>query len=545
MQIDEINMSQSVDFEINKAGNTSKDKEFGDSQSQPNPKKDEEEVLDVVTNASTPADGVLQLVVSDVNADGRNDNENLFAALVPLSEEENKPSKVYLVTYSKADKTRFVHKMNFATACETALGGGKVVSYYACSEELHSDGSPHYHCSIKLNKTKRWKAAKERLREMGAKGVQFSVIPDDKDGNKDGKYAWAYRYTCKSDPDVYHSATHPTLRVIAANKGKTSAASAAKATKRAIAVVDDRSKENANDRNVKKQKLDSHDVCTYIRDENIRTVDELLADAETRRLDGDDTLCRYVFSRNIKSLGEQIDLVWRMAGSVAKVKSLKTPRMEKLISASQESCATDCDELWLRTAVNLFEINGLNPMDFAIAVRALLEKGRGKHRNLFLLGPGNSGKTFLLKPLKKIYPETFANPASSTFSWIGADEASIILLNDYRWHTKMGGGNIDWGILLNLLEGFEANLPAPMNHYSKHVHIVSDVPIFGTGPDLIKWYAHHPDEIRTTVHQKEDNQMKLRWKTFTFTHIFTDVDEIKDIPVCGRCFAKLALLGYF
>lgn len=43
MKIDEINMSQTVDFEINKAGNTSKNKEFGDSQSQPNPQNDQEE----------------------------------------------------------------------------------------------------------------------------------------------------------------------------------------------------------------------------------------------------------------------------------------------------------------------------------------------------------------------------------------------------------------------------------------------------------------------------------------------------------------------
>ncbi len=82
-----------------------------------------------------------------------------------------------------------------------------------------------------------------------------------------------------------------------------------------------------------------------------------------------------------------------------------------------------------------------------------------------------------------------------------------------------------------------------MNHYAKHVHITSDLPIFGTGPELIKWYGHHPDEIRTTRHLREDEQMQLRWRKFTLTHVFTDQDVIKDIPDCAACFGKLTMLG--
>ncbi len=119
----------------------------------------------------------------------------------------------------------------------------------------------------------------------------------------------------------------------------------------------------------------------------------------------------------------------------------------------------------------------------------------------------------------------------------------IIILNDYRWQTKLGGGNIEWGTLLNLPEGFQTNLPAPMNHFSKHVHIASDIPIFATGSDMLKWYGGHPDEIHTTRHQNEDEQMSKRWKIFTFTHSFTNQDIITTIPVCGACFAKMAMLG--
>ncbi len=60
-----------------------------------------------------------------------------------------------------------------------------------------------------------------------------------------------------------------------------------------------------------------------------------------------------------------------------------------------------------------------------------LKKSRGKYRNVFIHGPANSGKTFILSPLKVIY-ETFCNPATGTFAWLGAEEAEVIFLNDFK-----------------------------------------------------------------------------------------------------------------
>ena len=214
-----------------------------------------------------------------------------------------------------------------------------------------------HHCSMKLGKTQRWKGAKDKLEKKGAKGVQFSLIPD----GKLGKYAWAYRYTTKSDTDAYHSPNHPSLERISANRRQTQSVSRAKAAKRVIEQL----VQDTDTQGGKKQKLNKGDVCTYIREKNIRTLDELLADAETRRLDGDETLSRYVFASNAKSLSEQIDLVWRMAASVQKVKSLRTPRMEKLVSASLKPCEDGCNDLWLRSAYNLLERNGVSILEFA------------------------------------------------------------------------------------------------------------------------------------------------------------------------------------
>ena len=101
---------------------------------------------------------------------------------------------------------------------------------------------------------------------------------------------------------------------------------------------------------------------------------------------------------------------------------------------------------------------------YAHAVRTLLRKGRGKKRCLLLTEPGNTAKTFMLLPLKVVFPETFSSPAGSKFSWLGAEESSIIFLNDYRWYP-VPHGNIEWSAFLHLLEGLHAKLPSPKNHF--------------------------------------------------------------------------------
>ena len=87
-------------------------------------------------------------------------------------------------------------------------------------------------------------------------------------------------------------------------------------------------------------------------------------------------------------------------------------------------------------AKEVLERNSIVRDDFAEAVRILLDKGRGKYRNLYLKGPCNCAKTFLLNPLNTIY-KTFSNPASTTFAWVGAEQSEVVFLNDFRWSAQI------------------------------------------------------------------------------------------------------------
>ena len=74
-------------------------------------------------------------------------------------------------------------------------------------------------------------------------------------------------------------------------------------------------------------------------------------------------------------------------------------------------------------------------------------------------------KFFLsLVSLLKVVYHMFSNPATSSFAWIGAEEAEVIFLNDFCWQPKI----ITWADFLKALEGDIVPLPAPKNVRSRY-----------------------------------------------------------------------------
>ena len=79
------------------------------------------------------------------------------------------------------------------------------------------------------------------------------------------------------------------------------------------------------------------------------------------------------------------------------------------------------------------------------------------------LRPSKFGETFfLLNPLTSIH-DTFSNPASTLFAWVGAEDAECIFLSDFRWSQQV----IQWHDFLLMLEGQVVQLPALKTHYAK------------------------------------------------------------------------------
>ena len=123
--------------------------------------------------------------------------------------------------------------------------------------------------------------------------------------------------------------------------------------------------------------------------------------------------------------------------------------------------------------------------------------------NVILIGEGNCGKTFLLKPLCSIY-RAFSNPASGAFAGLGVQNAEVIFLNDFRGQPQ----TIAWGVFPTLLEGDAIHFSAPKTSYAEDIFFDRDTPIFATSSD----------HIQKGVNAGRENRMtRNRWTHFEFT----------------------------
>ena len=187
--------------------------------------------------------------------------------------------------------------------------------------------------------------------------------------------------------------------------------------------------------------------------------------------------------------------------------------------------------MWVIEAIETLQKISLDMGSLAAAITTLLERGRGKHRNLLLVGPSNCAKSFLLLPIEEVY-RSFSNPAQNAFAWIGVEKKEVIFLNDIRWNDKL----IPWNNFLQLLEGASVHLSAPKNHSPEDIKLTKDTPIFATSIAKIRKY-----NAAGCVDEMETEMMDSRWKVFKFTHQYKR-EEINDtVPPCPRCFARLVL----
>ena len=132
----------------------------------------------------------------------------------------------------------------------------------------------------------------------------------------------------------------------------------------------------------------------------------------------------------------------------------------------------------------------------------LLDKGRGKGPNIFIAGPANCGKTFILDPLRIVY-NAFLSPATCSYAWLGVEEKEVIFLNDFRWSSLI----LPWSDMLQLLEGAVVHFAAPKTVYSKDIELTQITPVFATSKDLISFIAGSMlDERETEMNIKDDER---------------------------------------
>ena len=447
--------------------------------------------------------------------------------------EKRRNRYVYLITYSQADLTKFPTRASFANVVKEAFiesGDNNRVLQWCCCVENHETTGKHYHVAIKLEKKQRWVNVKRILANRHSISVHFSSAHHN-------SYS-AWRYVTKEDEFYEQSDGHPDLSN--GNVPRTDVASSSRCNMaRNTRPENQRELENDvsaeeecdDDRPKRRQKgLKAFDVCEIIQNKHIKNETELLALAQEQKNEGKSDLAAYIVSRTPRAIADLLKTTWDMHNAKEKLDRSTKSRLELLHEAAVRECADRCNGEWFHTAVELLRKNDIDANAFGQAVYELLREGRGKYRNLLLVGPANCGKTFLFNPVNDIF-HTFSNPATGTFAWVGAEKAECIFLNDFRWSDKL----IPWHDFLLMLEGQPVHLPAPKTH-AEDLCFDRDTPIFCTTKHQLMYVKGGAFDARET------EMMSVRWKTFALNYQIP-IDEQRDIPSCPRCFAKLVLIN--
>ena len=380
------------------------------------------------------------------------------------------------------------------------------VSHWACCKEEHQQSGFHYHCCVKLTGVKKWLSVENSIMSRHGISVNFS--------DNHNHYIYAYRYVCKTDSHVLHSTGHPDLSAIGSPKGKNGTATYREnCRKRRSLPTDDAASSSSTSLKSKKckRRLSNLDVSDYITKHDIHNQTELFSHAEARKQEGEVDLASNLFSRSEKSISEIIGKTWLLKTASKQLQQSSVIRIAQIEKCAQENCFNRCNGNWFESALQVLKYNNINLIDFAASVYQLLEKGRGKHRNMMLIGPSNSGKTFMFKPLKLIFENAvFENPSNDKYAWIGAEKAQVILLQDFRYTKEV----IAWHSLLLLLDGETVKLPAPKNYFSADIVIDTDVPIFATS----KCEIVYKGPFNTNV-DRETEMMANRWNVYKFKDV--------------------------
>jgi hypothetical protein len=441
----------------------------------------------------------------------------------------------YLLTYSQADLDKFPSAAAFADPIKTAFNkcNAQVERWVASKERHEQTGGYHYHMAILLAKQKRWKKIKEEIYNTLGISPHFS--------GKHAGYASAYRYVTKCAPeeDIAHSEGHvymgpirendPAYLGMQSNVKKTAA-------KRSSAGATGQDEGEAKKKKPQARDLRHKDIAKMVVDHRIESLQHLQRIAELRRVAGEYDLFTYLAVRKAKDTEELIRNCWEIQSAPGRADTIKLPRTMVLQNTAAGECVDSCNGRWREMAEQILEWNEkVDNNEFKRAIYENLQLGRSKGSSVFLIGPTDCGKSFLLLPLKTVYT-TFANPTQDRYAWIGVDLADVIFLNDFRWSSSL----IPWDDLLRLLAGEQVQFARPKNLYATNIILSSDntIPVFGTGMKKNQWKGAYQ-----ATSELENEQMDRRIKYFEFSHQISKQTVQRGAKPCAKCFAQFILSG--
>jgi len=428
--------------------------------------------------------------------------------------QKKKTRKVYFWTVSGPGAAKFMkqhpdYRARFGQALVDAYNKSNPqagVQYYAVFVEPGQVGTrtpeKHLHAVVLTKKSIKFVGVANALRVAGLYG-HASVTHD---GYYSGfRYCWrpSVKKTLRDlDAEPFFSENHPSAedaqrapRTSAATKGRKAGAATGKGAEKPP----------------KPPRFSLPALKALVRREKITSVAELMLRA-TRIPE----LADFCLARR-RELRGYLSTVWEIEGAKATVERSSKSLVDILEDARSKPCV--CDGAWTEVAEDICTRQGIDKTTFCTAIYTSLEIGNKKGSNVFIYGPTNSGKTFLVAPLEDIYATFVRWEKKATKPFENLPCCELILLQDFRYNPD---GAVGWEDLLVVFEGGVVSCDVKGGAGVKHR---VKQPVVLTSKEKM----YHTDE-------REFDQMLKRFKFFETKFTIADGDK-RLVDDCAACFA--------
>ena len=235
----------------------------------------------------------------------------------------------------------------------------------------------------------------------------------------------------------------------------------------------------------------------------------------------------------LKDVGSFIAKVTAAKDAKVRARRREVGRLGLLVEATNTNCVCTPSGRWKELAVDTLGKNNCRGLFCAAMYKALLE-GRKKGNNVFLLGPTNAGKSFLVKPLSLIY-NVYTIPDGGSYQLESILDKELVFLNDFEWDTKETW--MRWSYFKDFLEGSAMTVARPKNR-GGNVPFDRDLPVIGTAAGPIQYLVRAGRA--SVVHVGETQQMDSR---IVYIWLRSPGGEVVECPPCSRCAAELYMAG--
>lgn len=480
---------------------------------------------------STSSDPVMIAMSPPAAVEQEDEEEEQETLSTPIPANPNS-KETFLITYSQADVLKVPDRASFGRLLADTFNsmekdGGIIVNRWTCGAETHSQTSGfHYHLAMEMKKPRRWIMVRRCLEERYQMHCDFQTFEN---------YFHAFTYVTKMDA---HYVLWPSWHRTDLQNPKTSKAVRAKMNQALPGPSSSKGKEKSRKRPAR---LDVEVLGEIIIKNNIRTEKELAILSKDQGNEGKTDLPRWLLTHTGKKQRKEfLDTVWLIEDSAKTSSREGQSCMDILKESLKWKCSKNpktgapCNYRWIPAALEILQLNKIEPRDFAMKVVKALTEGRSKGANLMVVGPTNCAKSFLLKPLLQIY-DTFTSPSESKFNLVNAIDKEVMFWNDIRYLPNGVGDQkfMAWQHFLNFLEGLPFNVAMPKNVYGEDRVWSKLQPVFATSDQPITRIMGGKIDVGET------SQMDKRWNYVHLHHQFDEESVDHSLVSCARCFAVL------